>query len=131
MFDSLDVFRTAQAMARHAGMRHAVVAGNMANADTPGYRPADITPFKELVVGGGASPDAQPMRATRPGHLTDQPRALPTPEPRRDASGDPNGNGVSLEHEMLKAVEAKRQHDRALAMYRSSMEIMRLSLGRR
>ncbi|HBT01561.1 MAG TPA: flagellar biosynthesis protein FlgB, partial [Citreicella sp.] len=35
MFQSLDVFRTAIAMARHAGTQQALSAQNIANADTP------------------------------------------------------------------------------------------------
>lgn len=126
MFDTLNVFHTAQMMATHAGTRHAVVARNMAHADTPGYRPADLSPFHEV-----AAQSAGAMRATRPGHLGGAQTRLPEPEPRADVVTDPNGNAVSLEAEMLTAVEAKRAHDRALSIYRSAMEIMRQSIGRR
>ena len=44
--------------------------------------------------------------------------------------GDPNDNSVSLEAEILKGVEVKRQHDRALAIYKSSMKVLRASLGK-
>ena len=40
------------------------------------------------------------------------------------------GPTVSIEEEMLKAVEVTRQHDRALAIYKSSLSILRSSLGR-
>jgi flagellar basal-body rod protein FlgB len=43
---------------------------------------------------------------------------------------DPNGNSVSVEQEILRSVDAKRQHDRAIAIYRSSLKILRSSLGR-
>ncbi len=49
----------------------------------------------------------------------------------REGERDPNGNSVSLETEMLNAVSAKRQHDRALAIYKSSLTVLRASLGRR
>ena len=47
-----------------------------------------------------------------------------------DSAVDPNGNSVSLEEQILNGIEAKRQHDRALAVYRSSMNVLRASLGR-
>ena len=47
-----------------------------------------------------------------------------------DSAVDPNNNSVSIEEQILNGVEAKRQHDRALAIYRSSMNILRASLGR-
>ena len=43
---------------------------------------------------------------------------------------DPNGNSVAIEDEILRSVDAKRQHDRALAIYRSSLNILRTSIGR-
>jgi flagellar basal-body rod protein FlgB len=46
-------------------------------------------------------------------------------------AASPNGNSVSLEAEMVKAVDVKQQHDMALSIYRSVSEIIRASLGRR
>ncbi|SEL54143.1 flagellar basal-body rod protein FlgB [Roseovarius azorensis] len=130
MFEKLEIFRMAQAMAMHAGARQSVVAQNMANADTPGYRARDIAPFASFYQsrGGGASG----AYVTRPGHLLgqgQQPGFAVTDDP--SAVADPNGNSVSLEFEMLKAVDVKRQHDQALAIYRSSLDVLRLAIGRR
>ncbi|WP_185020694.1 FlgB family protein [Histidinibacterium lentulum] len=126
MHQTLDVFQTAAAMARHAGQRQAVVAQNIANADTPGYRARQIAPFVE--VHGKLSATA--MRSTRPGHL-DPTDAAAGGSATRNTEPAPNGNAVSLEQEMLHAVEVAREHARALTIYRKSMEILRLSLGRR
>jgi len=129
MFENLDVFRMAYAMASHAGTRQAVVAQNIANADTPGYKPRDVTPFSELVKNGV---DASGQRATRAGHLHGAFAAGPVgiAQVTRESS-NPNANGVSLEEEMLNAVAVKRQHSRALAIYRSGLTILRSSLGKR
>jgi|SRR6056297_928919 len=127
MFDNLDVFTLSHAMARHAGKRQAVVSQNMANADTPGYVARDVAPFSAHVSGE----DAFAARATRPGHLFG---AAPGRDfevmTDRSAARDPNGNSVSLESEMLRGVEAKRQHDRALAIYKSGLTVLRTALGR-
>ncbi len=127
MFYDLNVFKTAYAMATHAGQRQAVISRNMANADTPGYQPRDIEAFRTAFekTGGEVA-----MTATRAGHQNGDSGAQHWAEYVADPSGDPNGNGVSLEEEMLKAVDVKRQHDRALAIYRSSIGILRTSLGR-
>ncbi len=127
MLEEIDLFRLSHAMARHAGARQAVVAQNMANADTPGYGARDIAPFAAH-LGDGPGFVA---RATRPGHLTG-----PAPgrefEARieRDAIRDPNGNSVALETEMLRGVDTKRQHDRALAIYRAGLNVLRTAIGR-
>ena len=129
MFEKLEIFRMAHAMAVHAGARQSVVAQNMANADTPGYKARDVRPFNEILETGEAG---FVPRATRPGHLNSS--ALPFDmgiSKQRDIEADPNGNSVSLEAEMLKAVDVKREHDRALAIYKSSLTVLRSALGRR
>ncbi|SDX69178.1 flagellar basal-body rod protein FlgB [Ruegeria halocynthiae] len=127
MFYDLNVFKTAYAMATHAGQRQAVISRNMANADTPGYQPRDVEAFQTAFESTGRE---VAMSATRANHLHGDTGHQPWAEYTAAASGDPNGNGVSLEEEMLKAVEVKRQHDRALAIYRSSISVLRTSLGR-
>jgi len=129
MFENLEIFRMAHAMARHAGARQAVVSQNMANADTPGYAARDIAPFAAHY---DPTASAQMPRVTRPGHLLGQEggRAFDViADP--DAAADPNGNSVSLETEMLRSVDVKRQHDRALAIYKSSLTVLRTAIGRR
>ncbi|WP_170327822.1 FlgB family protein [Ruegeria arenilitoris] len=127
MFYDLNVFKTAHAMATHAGQRQAVIARNMANADTPGYQPRDIEAFQKAFENSGRE---VAMTATRAGHLNGASGPQPWVEYEVAPSGDPNGNGVSVEEEMFKAVEVKRQHDRALTIYKSSMNILRSSIGR-
>lgn len=124
MYNNLDVFSTAMAMARHAGHKQALSARNVANADTPGYRAVDLPEFhsvmRDMPAGG---------LATRTGHMHGNRDGLMMPEERRDAQ-DPNGNTVSLELEMIDAVAAKRQHDRALMIYRHGMTVLRSAISR-
>ncbi len=128
MFTELNVFKLAHAMATHAGTRQALVSQNIANADTPGYHAKDIKPFSEVFTD-----DAQPgdMRASRRNHLNgSSDQGMNWTVSTSEAGSDPNNNSVSIETEILKGVEVKRQHDKALAIYKSSMNILRASLGR-
>jgi flagellar basal-body rod protein FlgB len=128
LFENLDIFRMSHAMATHAGARQALVAQNMANADTPGYAARDLSPFQQLY-----RHDGSPLlpHATRASHLFGQGNPVAF-EPHLDtgAQSDPNGNSISIETEMLRAVDVKRQHDRAIAIYRSSLTVLRTALGR-
>ena len=127
MFQDLDMFRLSSAMAAHAGQRQGVIAQNIANADTPGYKARDISPFADIVRGEGLSA----LRATRPRHLDAPDDRIATARVREEhVANSPNGNSVGLEEEMLRAVEVRRQHDRALAIYRNGLSILRTSLGR-
>ncbi|MEQ8897788.1 MAG: FlgB family protein [Roseovarius sp.] len=129
MFENIDIFRIAHAMSKHAGARQAVIAQNMANADTPGYAAKDITPFQTQFE--SVSAQFTP-RATRNTHLNGSVQGAPvTVSDRPGAEADPNGNSVSLETEMIFAVDTKRAHDRALAIYRTSLGILRQAIGRR
>ncbi|HMO07301.1 MAG TPA: FlgB family protein [Paracoccaceae bacterium] len=124
MLPKLEVTRMAQALAAHSATRLEVVAGNLAHADTPGYRAADITPFAEVWRSDAS------LRATRPGHLGG-PQVPAAPERREDLRfGAPNGNTVSVEVEMVRAAEARQSHDMALSVYRAVSDITRAALGR-
>ena len=128
MLEKLDTIRMARAMNSHAAERAKLVAGNVANADTPGYRARDLSPFADTYRSGAASP----MRATRPGHLSDAAPSRSDARVIEDQGGlSPNGNSVSLEAEMVKTAEAKRQHEISVAIYRSSLSVLRSAIGRR
>jgi flagellar basal-body rod protein FlgB len=125
MFEKLELTRMAQALAAQSGARMAVIAENVANADTPGYKAKDMPAFADVYKAAG-----QDLRVTRPGHLTggSQP-AMSVPDIVRGHES-PNGNSVSLEAEMVKSVEARQSHEMALAIYRATSDVVRASLGR-
>ncbi|MCU0904808.1 MAG: FlgB family protein [Tabrizicola sp.] len=125
MFEKLELTRMAQGLAAHAGARMGVIARNIAHADTPGYKAQDLPDFAQVFESGGV-----PLRATRPGHLSED---TTRPVPAAFASGGteaPNGNTVSLEKEMVKSAEARQEHEMALAIYRATSDVVRASLGR-
>jgi flagellar basal-body rod protein FlgB len=66
MFSGLNVFKMADALTAYAEQRQAVVARNVANSDTPGYRAQDIVPFEQLFQRTGGPGG---MRASRGGHV--------------------------------------------------------------
>lgn len=127
MYQNLSIFQTAGAMARHAGARQAVVAQNVANANTPGYRAQTIAPFTEVFEKTGHGG----MHATRTGHIgIDQARGSGAQTTFSNAEPAPNGNSVSIEEEMLNSVAVSREHNRSLAIYRHALTVLRTSIGR-
>ncbi|KIN65919.1 Flagellar basal-body rod protein FlgB [Sulfitobacter noctilucae] len=126
MFENIDIFRMSAAMARHAGQKQAVVAQNVANADTPNYKARDIADFANTYV---PADNAGAQRATRAQHLHGALNgSMPTAAVVERDQASPNGNQVSLETETLKSVDAKRQHDRALAIYKTALSVLRTSI---
>lgn len=129
MFENLDILRMASGLAKHAVSRQEIVTKNIANADTPGYRAKDIASFHDLYRAG---PEGAAMKATRAGHIDGtSASALTLTSFDAEGASTPNGNTVSLETEMMKASQIRHQHDLALSVYKSSMNILRSSLGRR
>lgn len=98
IYDSID--RLTGTMSYHRD-RHVVLAGNIANLDTPGYRPADLR-------GQAAASAPGAMVRTDPAHLT----ASAAADSRLvfDDGGalvGPDGNAVALERELAK-IDANR-----------------------
>ncbi|MEI2806001.1 MAG: FlgB family protein [Albidovulum sp.] len=129
MFEKPEVLTIASSLAAHAAARQSAIARNVANADTPGYRAQDLPDFAETY----RAEDAAPLRRTRAGHVGAGSGSGVAIATDRVGGGtmSPNGNSVSLETEMVKAADVKREHDLALAIYGKSLAILRASLGRR
>ena len=128
MFEKLDIFRMSADMAAHAGRRQALAAQNMANVDTPGYRAQRMASFAEIAESGD---QGTALRATRAGHLSGGGTELAQARITEDLSDPaPDGNTVSAEGEMLASVAAKREHDRALAIYTSALNVLHTTLKR-
>jgi flagellar basal-body rod protein FlgB len=115
----------AQSLAAHSGARMAVIAQNVANADTPGYKAKDVPGFAEVFAGEGLQ-----LRTSRSGHFGAASQASAPIADTVRGHESPNGNSVSLEAEMVKSVEARQSHDMALAIYRATSDVIRASLGR-
>lgn len=126
----MDMMAMARALTAHTVSRQQMLARNVANADTPGYRAQDLGGFAQMVESRGRTP-AVPMLATRPGHRTGLGWDLS--ERQVDAGGEaaPNGNTVSLEDEMFRQADIRREHQLALTIYDSGLRLTRGALGRR
>ncbi|RIY01900.1 flagellar basal body rod protein FlgB [Aureimonas flava] len=85
--------------------RQAVVAENVANANTPTYRAKDVTPFSEVL-----ETTALQMSASSPSHLVASAGREFGVDETKQTPWDitHSGNSVSLEQEMLKAGEVSR-----------------------
>ncbi len=115
MFDELTILRDASALARHSAMRHQVIAENIANANTPGYVAKDIQDFNSVYAQNRDFGSSVEWRAS---------------EIRNPTTASPNGNTVSLQEELMKSAQTEGRHDAAIAIYRKTMDILKMSLGR-
>ena len=146
----LTVLAMAKGLASHAATRQSLVTQNVANSDTVGYRARDVKPFADVYNGPGA-PDRGPAArtsgqggaaqvfmasATRPGHAgfvsgPQRAEAAQAFEISKLGADSPNGNSVSIEDQMARGARAVADHELALGVLRKSMDLIRMSIGRR
>lgn len=124
---SRDPMALAERRLHWSDRRLSVLAQNVANADTPGFRPRDITPFRRELEGELRLA----MARTQPGHGMGNPLAAINARADRNAvEVAPDGNAVSLDREALRVAETETAHQLAMAVHRSFMGMFRLTLGR-
>ncbi|WP_341704973.1 flagellar basal body protein [Ferrovibrio sp.] len=116
------------------GERQRVLAENVANADTPGYKPRDLKAisFKQLVEGRETSVRPRVTQAGHLGGLAGRAGDQWASTRSRDAyEVAPDGNGVSLEQQMMKVAETQADHNLMTSLYRKQVGLLRKALGSR
>jgi flagellar basal-body rod protein FlgB len=105
--------------------RQQVLAENVANADTPGYRPLDLAPpnFQRELTSSVA------LDRTNPEHIAaagDSPFAE-NREPHYEVR--PGGNAVNHEDEMMKVASNQMDFDAVADLYSRSLALIKLAAG--
>jgi len=112
------------------GQRQQVLATNIANADTPEYKPRDVKPLDFAVMARGQMGPLQPT-VTNPKHLVS---ATARPETAgKQKSKDPvettiSGNAVTLEEELMKANQNATDYELTTNLYRKHLAMFREAL---
>jgi flagellar basal-body rod protein FlgB len=116
----------------HASQRNSIIARNIANADTPGFKAQDVERFD---FGGmvAQSPDARAPKSTRAGHLGAE--AVPAASRARvvtppATAESPDGNTVDLEEQMVQAAETRATFELASTLYAKNLSLLRTVLSR-
>ncbi len=95
---------------RHAewlSVRQAVITGNVANANTPGFRAKEVEAFEDVFDSTHLT-----LARTAPGHVDINGTELGTTATAEEDSWDVSysGNSVSLDQELVKADEVNRAY---------------------
>jgi len=122
----MDVFSIGSQKARWLSARLGVIAGNVANASTPGYRAKEIAPFSAVMENRQVR-----MARTDPAHLNMAGQAAPARFEIREEEArriTHSGNSVSLEKEMLAGAETVRAYRLEANLVRSFHRMFLLGL---
>lgn len=113
--------------------RQKVLAENVANADTPGFRGKDLAPLQLKAPGLVDKPSIPPLMldVSAPGHIAGRP-AVDVFNPERVSGFEvtPNGNSVDLEDQMVKSGENQVDFQAVSSLYERSLTLLRKAVGK-
>lgn len=129
----LDTIGTAM---KHLGTRQRIIAQNIANADTPGFKAREAAPvsFAGLVDGQGSGA----VQVARPRVIiSDSMRALGASAAMAGSVPDddiaetkPDGNNVTLEDQLLKMGRIQSDFATLTSLYRKQVGLIKSALGK-
>lgn len=113
--------------------RQRVLAENVANADTPGFRPRDLAAPKVETTSMARPMGGLTMARTDPAHLTAGGGAVGAFGPGRKGGYEtlPAGNAVNLEDEMMKVASNQMDYQAATMLYSRSLGLLKTAIGKR
>jgi flagellar basal-body rod protein FlgB len=115
--------------------RQRVLAENIANSDTPSFRPRDLVEPKFAPNGASAavgSAGALPMMRTSAVHMAAAGSASSFPFDRKGGyETRPAGNAVNLEDEMLKVSANQMDYAAVTTLYSRSLNLLKTAIGKR
>jgi flagellar basal-body rod protein FlgB len=120
----VDLFGLAEKRLAWVEQRQSLLAQNIANADTPGWRTRDLKPFAALLAAG----DVAPLR-TSPMHLAGLASSA-TGVTSRAGERAPDGNAVALDKELAKVADTETTHQLVTELYQKYQGLFRTALGR-
>lgn len=110
-----------------ADQRQAVLAQNIANANTPGFKPHDLRSFAATLDHASV---VTPVR-TQPNHLAGTAGAkAPNEVVDRTHTQSPDGNAVALDEQLVKVADTDTTHALVTTIYRTYLGMFNTALGR-
>lgn len=114
--------------------RQRVLSENIANADTPGYRPKDLKPlnFGSFLQGGEAAPAAPlAMAVTAANDIApvSAQGGFAIQKQSADAETSPTGNSVVLENQMMKLAKTQIDYAAATKLYAAQVKMIDTAIG--
>lgn len=136
MLDGIGLFKGIMAKMNWLDQNQRVIAQNVANADTPGFRPSTLKEgdFASLLGHASKAASGAPLKmaATQSGHFgaaDGSGSALPsTAKQKTTYEVSPDDNGVVLEEQLFKANENSINYQIATNLYRRNAGMIRMVL---
>jgi flagellar basal-body rod protein FlgB len=111
--------------------RQRVLAENVANSDTPNFKPRDLVDPKIDLSGASASGGTLPMVRTSASHISPSEAADSFDQNTKVGfETRPAGNSVNLEDEMLKVSSNQMDYAAVTSLYSSRLHLLKVAIGK-
>jgi flagellar basal-body rod protein FlgB len=129
---NIALFKALGAKMDYLTMRQRVVSQNIANADTPGYKPKDLKPVDfGKVLNDVADTGSVSLISTNAGHMM---------APGQTASGEarkaktvyevaPAGNAVIMEEQIINSNQTSMDYNLMTSLYQKNVRMIKIALG--
>lgn len=133
MTDNIALLRAMTAKMGYLDQRQKVLAQNVANADTPGYQPHDLTKvdFGAVLQKTAASGELFPAHTDQK-HMSLE-GSIDDPKNREQKVTyeiAPAGNAVILEEQMVSSAQTTMDYNLMTTLYQKNINMIRTALGR-
>lgn len=121
----IQLFELASRQAQWLTARQGIITANIANANTPGFRAMDVTPFEGVLDQANI-----PMARTNPGHMVASSTDALGIEVEEDDKANilVSGNSVDLAEQLMKQGSVKRDYDINTSIVKSFNHMMLLTV---
>jgi flagellar basal-body rod protein FlgB len=121
------LFDLAEKRLAWTAQRQAVLATNIANANTPGYRAKDVTSFAQILAGTGTLAPAQTQPSHLSGTLPNGAASLARQPPKVRAL---DGNAVALDEQLTKVADTDTTQSLVTTIWKKYVTLFGVALGR-
>lgn len=120
----IGLFKLAERRLAWTDRRQTLLAQNIANGNTPGFRPKDLTPFAATL-----QRHAGTLARTQPGHLGGTAPETAA-QAARQAGKSLDGNAVKLDEQLVKVADTETTQSLVTTIYKKYLGMFSLALGR-
>jgi flagellar basal-body rod protein FlgB len=111
--------------------RQRVLAENIANSDTPNFKPRDLVePNLASTAALGGTTGSLALVRTDPNHMTLSGGTTAFDDRKSFYETRPAGNSVSLEDEMMKVAANQMDYQAATTLYSKSLGLLKKAIGK-
>lgn len=130
---NISLFQAMDAKLDYLGHRQRVIAQNISNADTPDYRPKDLTDvdFGRVLTNVTKDKSTVRMNSTNSGHLPAHNQVADPRNVKQKLTYEvaPGENAVIIEEQLLKSNQVSLDHGLMLNVMKKNVGMLRTALG--